>query len=307
MSYSLAKNKEGSALLISLIVLVLLSLASTVFVEKVWNFSKASTGIKDSNRAYYFSLWTIEETLMDPTVTKNSPWNVSWTAITLPAPDNITKTLTVYTGGTSVPDIDKWNSPFDNDYNIISMGSPVQLVIPDWVSWDSVNFVFRVPNIPGTTSGTGLANISSNSWMILWSIGYTGATLFANGEANTFRKSNIWVFTSNSITSFQWITNWWTNFQFSDFVTSTIWLWSSGGKCTNYNCILKLSLIRPVILNDGRTVPFLEYKITWLNKQIPAQYMILESHTYAAGYRRTKTLKLPQNTTSTALDFAVLQ
>jgi hypothetical protein len=56
MSYSLAKNKEGSALLISLIVLVLLSLASTVFVEKVWNFSKASTGIKDSNRAYYFSL-----------------------------------------------------------------------------------------------------------------------------------------------------------------------------------------------------------------------------------------------------------
>jgi len=56
MYYSLVKNKEGSALLISLIVLVLLSLASTVFVEKVWNFSKASTGIKDSNRAYYFSL-----------------------------------------------------------------------------------------------------------------------------------------------------------------------------------------------------------------------------------------------------------
>jgi nitrous oxidase accessory protein NosD len=107
MSYSLSKHKEGSALLISLIVLVLLSLASTVFVEKVWNFSKASTGIKDSTRAYYFSLATIEEGLMNPTVTKQSPWNVSGTAVTLPAPDNITKTLTVYTGGTSVPDIDK--------------------------------------------------------------------------------------------------------------------------------------------------------------------------------------------------------
>jgi len=178
MSYSLVKNKKGSALLISLIVLVLLSLASTVFVEKVWNFSKASTGIKDSNRAYYFSLWTIEEALMNPKVTKYSPWTVAQTGITLPAPDNIIKTLTVYTGGTSVPTVDKWNSPFDKSYNIISMGSPVQLVIPDGVSWNNVAFTFRVPNIPGGGSNTWMSSSTlMGSWFILWSLGYTGWTL----------------------------------------------------------------------------------------------------------------------------------
>jgi hypothetical protein len=226
--------------------------------------------------------------------------------VTLPAPDNITKTLTVYTGGTSVPDIDKWNSPFDNDYNIISMWSPVQLVIPDGINWNNVTFTFRVPNIPGAGSNTGIStSVLSSSWFILWSLGYTGSTLFANGEANTFKKNEM--NGTNQIGSKNGITNAWSILSFNDFYTTD--LWANWSKCNNYNCILKLSLIRPVLLEgyEWRTVPFLEYKITWLNKPVPAQYMILESNTYAAGYRRTKTLKLPQNTSSTALDFAVLQ
>lgn len=41
------------------------------------------------------------------------------------------------------------NSSFDSDWNIIAMGEPVQIVIPDNVDWDNTEFYFRVPKISG--------------------------------------------------------------------------------------------------------------------------------------------------------------
>ncbi len=35
-------NSRGSAILISLVILVILTIATTVFLEKIWGFSKAS-------------------------------------------------------------------------------------------------------------------------------------------------------------------------------------------------------------------------------------------------------------------------
>lgn len=54
MSYNV--NKQGSALIIALVVLTLLTMMSTVFFEKVFNFSKRSEGIENSNVAYYKAL-----------------------------------------------------------------------------------------------------------------------------------------------------------------------------------------------------------------------------------------------------------
>ena len=45
------------------------------------------------------------------------------------------------------------NSPYSPDYNIISLGEPVQIVIPGEVDWDDVSFEFRVPKV-SDTSGT---------------------------------------------------------------------------------------------------------------------------------------------------------
>ncbi len=53
---NLSRNKTGSALLISLVVLVILTVMSTVFIEKLLSFSKSSEGIENSNVAYYNAL-----------------------------------------------------------------------------------------------------------------------------------------------------------------------------------------------------------------------------------------------------------
>lgn len=69
-------NSKGSALLISLVVLLLLTVATTAFLEKIWGFSQASEGIENSNVAYYNALGMIEEALMGNGVDKYTPWNV---------------------------------------------------------------------------------------------------------------------------------------------------------------------------------------------------------------------------------------
>lgn len=84
----------------------------------------------------------------------------------------------------------KGNSPYDSDYNIIGLGQPIQLVIPDNVPWSSVYFEFRVPVISGNTN-TGIAPTLTNSGFILWTLASSGASLFASGETNIFQGNKI--------------------------------------------------------------------------------------------------------------------
>jgi type II secretory pathway component PulK len=56
-------DTRGSALIIALVILTLLTMMSTVFFEKVFNFSKRSEGIENSNVAYYKALGIIEDSL----------------------------------------------------------------------------------------------------------------------------------------------------------------------------------------------------------------------------------------------------
>lgn len=83
-------------------------------------------------------------------------------------------------------------------------------------------------------------------------------------------------------------------------------------KCTNYACTLKLSMIKnPDVRIAGEDIsnfPFLEYKITFPSSdQIPLQFMTLDATGYVGDYARKRSVQIPQITTNTALDFAVLQ
>jgi hypothetical protein len=69
-------SSRGSALLISLIILILVTLLTTVFLEVIWSSSKNVQGIEASNAAYYQALGIVEEQLIDPVVSKKSPWNI---------------------------------------------------------------------------------------------------------------------------------------------------------------------------------------------------------------------------------------
>jgi hypothetical protein len=299
-------SRKGSALLISLIVLTLVTVMSTVFFEKLFRFSQASEWIENSNIAYYKALWIIESAMYGVWVDKFTPWNIQNTT-TGGNYANSWAILEVTTGSSIVPAPGRGNSPYDSDYNIISIGEPVQLVIPNGLNnWAGVLFQFRIPQI-SPTSSTGVNAGWTNSWYVLWTFASSGASLFASGETNIFLWAEL-NNTNQTLTTRVGKSNSWSTATFGDFY---FWWWFIGGdgaSCVGYQCTLKLSLLRPVLTTDSnRTIDFLEYKITFPAVVIPSQYMNLRAEGYSYGFLRQRTFQFPQITTNTALDFAVLQ
>ncbi len=301
--YRINYSHRGSALIIALIVVVLLTIMTTTFLEKVLNLGKMSGGINYSAQSYSVATWLIEEQLMDSNMTKESPWNI------VPVSQNYSfsgRSLIAATGGTWMPVDWKWNSTFDSDWNIISMGEPIQIVIPENITWGNVEFYFRVPSIQGAVSTGNLASIT-NSGIILWTFGYSGSSLYASGESNIFKWQDI-TWNIEKIESFNGITNTWSNSTFINFYTDgTIGVGTNGAKCTsNYQCTLKLSMIRPFLTQWWQIFPFLEYRINF-NRTIPSQYMVIDSSANMYGFLRSRQVRIQQITTSTAADFAILQ
>jgi hypothetical protein len=292
-----------------MITLILLTAITTVFLEKVYHFSTSINGIERSNIAYYNATSLIETQLMTGAFTKYDPWKVAGKVNTGSTFSG--EVMTVFTGSRIVPDLGKWDSPFDSDYNLITLGEPVQLVIPDRVDWTQVRFTFRIPRI-GTATNTGVDPLSPAwSGYILWTFWNSGATLFASGETEIVILNDI----NHAITidTKNGITNSGSASRFDNFYTNANYVGPNGDKCVGFNCTLKLSLIRPVPVEGisgqpGRKLPFLEYKIDfWPGIMIPNQRMTIQSQSYVNGFIRSTTVYLPQITTNTALDFAILQ
>lgn len=272
---------------------------TTNFLEKILGLGQISGWINNSAQSYSLATGLIEEQLMDSNMTKKEPWKI----LTVPGTswDNTGRTLTAYTGGSTMPMPGQGNSSFDLDWNIIGMGEPVQIVIPDNISWNNVNFSFRVPKINGNTSSTWVDLSMTNTGFILWTFWYSGASLYASGETQIFKGDEI-DGNPNLIEIKDGLTNSWAGLKFNVFYSAH---WA---KCANYQCTLKLSMIRPFITVGGQSFPFLEYKIEFPpTDNIPNQYMVIDSTAYVYGYLRSRQVRIPQITTSTATDFAVLQ
>lgn len=296
--YKLTRSHQWSALLVGFVVVVLLTIMTTSFLDKVLNLWKTSGGINSSAQSYTLATGIIEEQLMDSNMTKQSPWNIlerTEGTFTLTG-----RSLKAFTGWTTIPSPWKWNSTFSTDWNIISIGDPVQIVIP-WIpgpiDWSNVNFRFRVPNIPNETWATGS---TFGSGIILWTFGYSGASLYASWETNIFTMNAHINGSAYHIDSFQWQTNTGVAMSFTTFASM---YWSN---CWSFQCTLKLSMIRPFVSTIGRSYAFLEYQIS-LPTSIPSQYMVIDSSAYINGYLRSRQVRIPQITTNTATDFAILQ
>ena len=325
---SFKNNTWGFALIIAISLLAFVTIMTVVFIEKLYPYTKLVRNIEDSNISYYYATASVEETLL--TMSWTSPWNAT------PKTDmgTIAKGLTGYimemsTGSNNIPAIWKWNSPHDANWNILSLGRPVQIVIPSWVVWTDVDFSFRIPDeflsgIPNAqrelqNMGSGYVN-----WMLIYG---TGA-FYASGELNTIKWMDIimtgstygWIATApyniitdraknGKFTSPTWPTG--TIHDYYINATHGPWNGLTGIHCNDtpwYQCTLKLSIIRPLVLVNDKQLPYIEYKVNFpTGLQIPLQFMTLQSYGFSRGYVRTRRIFVPQITTNTALDFTVFQ
>lgn len=299
MFKKIQKSRKGSALLVGLTVTVLLSILVIGFLEKSLRLNANAKSIEHSVQAYYLATSNIETKLQVtwPNL-KKKPWTILSDSI--PINKGFSGSYVVaHTGSNIIPA--KWlgNSPFDKDYNIISLDRPVQLAIQN-VDWNNTSLELKSPfdNVAITGSGE-----------VLWTLWNSEKVLYAQ------TGSLIKIDGSMSVSKIFWFLDQW-------FYNDVTWERKSRGigafydqellqwaKCSDFSCTLKLSMLSPAkTADEKKQFPFLEYKITFpTSDQIPLQFMTLDATGYVGDYARKRSVQIPQITTNTALDFAVLQ
>lgn len=318
--FSRLRHSWGFALIIAVALLGFVTTMTVVFIEKLYPYSRMVRNIEDSNIAYYNAITSIEATLF--TMSGTHPWDG------IPQSTAVTDTgylMYMTTGSSIIPAPSKGNSPYNADWNIFSLGQPVQLVIPNGVDWwdPSMQFRFRIP--PQFLSWVALADRAfqnNGSGYINWMFVYDTGAFYADTEVNTIPWTQIFIsgWAVNNTPQFNFAAD--LSAVYGRYYVDSIFTgeledyynnaaygpWINGANCAGYNCTLKLSIIRPLKLVNGKTIPYLEYQVEFPNSTIlPLQFMTLQSYGYSRGYIRTRRIFVPQITTNTALDFTVFQ
>lgn len=296
-------DKKWSAMMITIFIVLFLTLIMVYFIEKVVPMSRNIVGIENSNMAYYQGQTAIEEALLF--MNSDTPRSESWATVTN---WNKSYSFQITASGKTIPSLWNWNSIYNSDWNRIWPWEPVQLMITSSINWDDVYFYFKVPNLNNWWSAITL------SWwttlpIINWILSWSGKSLIASWSQIT--AANIWDSTSSwiiNLASKNWIDlnwSWWTFSTFYDWgITFPTWLWS---ECTNYQCTLKLSIINQLLSTSWEAIPYLEYKIIWLNQSIPLQYATINANWISYWFKRNVKREIRQLTTNEALDFTVFQ
>lgn len=308
MQKFLRHSRKWSALMIGLIVTTLLSILVVWFLEKSLRLGANAKSIEHSVQAYYLATGEIERKLQNlgPDL-KKQPWIIQWGSRQVNHFSSVS--VDVSTKSNIVPKAWFGNSPFDKNYNIISLDRPVQLVVGEGIDWNNASIEWRLPKT--VKSGDNYISplvLDDSNEVILWSFGNAGKNISAEG-AGLFKSDDIW----------ETHRNFWNkngvyyedasigilekkNDMFQNFYNSI-----ANTSCANYSCTLKFSMLRPVKSIHHGDFPYLEYKLVDLNKEIPLQFMTLDATGYVGDYTRKRSVQIPQITTNAALDFAVLQ
>lgn len=299
--------------------MVLLSVLVTSFLEKALRVGQNSKSIEQSTQAYYYATSQIEKQLAGNENLKKKPWETE--PITVGDSDSYSGIiLTVHTGSSVIPKEWKGNSPFNSDYNLISLDKPVQLVIHDNIhNWSNVKFDFRIPAYSTGSvkyqTGSLRADPPSivHSGALLWSLGNYEMALHASGSSSDglFRLEEIHNKENETIADKRGYYyeggNYHPDTSFLDFYNTL----KNNQKCQDYACTFRLGMLRTIpatVQWQNLDLPYLEYRIRFeWGEPIPEQFMTLRSVGRVGKYQRIREVRIPQITTHTALDFAVLQ
>lgn len=304
-------QKQWFVLIISIFIVLLVSLLVFYILSYIIPFSKNTKGIENSSKAYYMAESWIEDSLY---AIKNKDWYSSWTTFN----NSQTWSSIKIIGSWSVlPPSWKWNSEYNEDYNIIKIWDPIQLKIWKWKisNWDNVKFTFRVPDLDGgwdiswnseTLSWTSNLNIINwklvwnddvldaswslvTVWQINWEVWYESVKIWKEIFSSTATYNNIWKQLSDSLSK-----------NFNTF-------YDDNCKWTNSGCTLKMSVINNLISKSWNKLPYLEWKIDFNNNNVPLRYSIIESSWKSYWFKKDLEIKKWQQTIVEAADFTVIQ
>ncbi len=306
-------NKQWFSILLAMWITLVTGMIAILILEFIIPFSRNIKWVENSSAAFYQSYSGIEEAMWF--ISQNDLWAGSTESFEQSSQQDTAYSVESMTN--IIPPVWKGNSEYDSDRNRFDNNFPIQLAIPDKtpaINFSSVNFTFRIPveleswnDIKWNDDTqpyiinwiiTGISNQNGTKW------DWDDVPVVLNGlNSELIEKSEIWD-PNISIWNKEWRTIDWATCSVKDFIDGS---WACNSIYNIYDVTLKMSLVDQLILENGKSIPYLEYQIDFWSDSVPWRYTQIETSGKSYGFRKNMDIKVPQQATNQAFDFAVFQ
>ena len=304
-------NKQWFSILLAMWITLVTGMIAILILEFIIPFSRNIKWVENSSAAFYQSYSGIEEAMWF--ISQNDLWDEDEQLFVQANPQDTAYSVESMTS--IIPPAWKGNSEYDSNWNRFDNNFPIQLAITNPnIDFSNVGFTFRIPDELNNSNDIKW-NDASQLYLINWII--TGVSNPDNVEWNwddipvvlngindqLIEKGEIGSNISNFSTR-NWRTIDWDTCSVKDFIDGS---WACNLIYNIYDVTLKMSLVDQLILNNWKSIPYLEYKINFGGDSIPGRYTQIETSGKSYGFRKNMDIKVPQQATNQAFDFAVFQ
>ena len=293
----------GFSIVLALGLMLLLSFTGLYLIEYMIPYSRSIKGIENASQTFFESYSGVEDALY-------SVYSQEWEQDAKTLWSDSRYSYNIISNGTILPPVWWWNSPYDPDWNILSLDDPISLKV--WKnrlnSWSNrFELSLRIPDINTDGIRDSLKTSDGVDDVVIWQLSSGNETIFSRSGSLVSE----WDINNGVID----LTDLWNGTKYSQGITlgweerSFQWFYNNNSSpCNNEDneCVLQLSLLRELRSDDDTILPFLEYKIqtTW---DIPTRFFHLESQGISFGFNKTLRVSVPQQTTNSAFNFTIFQ
>lgn len=281
-------NTAWFSIVLAMWIVLLLSLTWLYLMEYMIPFSRNVRGIENASQAFYLSYGGVEENVL-----KVYSWSIWLNHQSFPYTWLEWFEYSFTWSSTVIPQAGQWNAQNLN-YSRFSQSEPISLQIGNGRltnGWESISLDLTIPNSVSFQSPTSDEIILVQLSWELGSLSSASGALIRESDVNT--TINLLNRNGTPLT--------WLDRTFRQFFWD-LWCVNAGT-----DCVLKLSIIRPLISNSWNApIPYLQYRIT-SSKPLPYPNPLMSSVGKSFWFSKTLKAFIPQQATSSAFDFTVLQ
>ena len=304
-------NKKWFSLIMAMWLVLVFTLTALFILSYMIPFSRTVNWVENSSKSYYEANNWIEEALR--VQSQATLWSSETALWSIPIATRKWSVYGIQWKGNILPPAWEGTSEFNTDWNRVAEWMPIQLEI--WRKFSGMTdtelsgmvFYIKVPNLDRDDS-TQEKILWDHAYMVInWQLTSPAETLnskdsqiFANDicisnasnlSACTIRFTDTWFKDGKTLA--------WDEITFQQF-------YNNHCEDPNSACTLKMSVVNKVTTNDGKSMPYLEWKAIF-PKSVPLRYTTLEAVWKSHEYQKSLKAKVQQQTVIEAFDFAVFQ
>ncbi len=289
-------NNRGFSIILALWFTLLMSFTWIYLIEYMVPFARNISWIENSSKAFYQSYGALEDSIY-----RTYEWGVWFAppANPLATASPVDTAYSVISSGNVIPQAWRGSSPSTSNWNIISQNLGVNLFVGNNAfssAWRQLRVRFTVPDYDN--NGVTVDTLKYPNDIILWQLS-DGVDSLSSLDLIDIPANIANMFSNGSST--RWV--------LLDGVTQQYFSQFYSANCGSWNqCVLRFSIVNPLISNDDGVLPYLQYLITTNGTaNLPFQESYISAQWKSYWFKKDLEIVLPRPVTNSAFDFTVLQ